>query len=46
VDDNSRQYYHNGVFMLPGQKQMSIKVVLTWGKRLLQLVWLLNIKDT
>jgi hypothetical protein len=46
VDDDSRQYYQNVVFMLPGQKQMSIKVVLTWGKRLLQLVCLLNIKDT
>jgi hypothetical protein len=32
--------------MLPGQKQMSIKVVLTWGKRLIQLVCLLSIKDT
>ena len=30
--------------MLPGQKQMSIKVVLTWGKRLIQLVCLLSIK--
>ena len=44
---NSRPYYyHNGVFVYQNRNNiMSIKAVLTWGKRLLQLVCLLSIKD-